>query len=78
MRNLKKLLMVPVLVLCTTLVACEQAGDLTGPSLQAPSSLHADRGRVAPQPTVAPALPETGPVDDGVEINSAYGVIIPD
>jgi hypothetical protein len=41
-RNVKKLLMLSVLGLSTSLVACENAGDLTGPAHQAPTTASAN------------------------------------
>jgi hypothetical protein len=80
-RNVMKLLMLPALALCTTLVACEQAGDLTGPSQVAPSSMNANLVELGPlQPGV---VVEPQPDSLGLEIEvlqgaSGYAVIIPE
>ena len=80
-RNLMRLLMLPVFALCTTLVACEQAGDLTGPGQKAPSTANANLvglTRVKPDTLVQVRVDSVDVGGGVVQGASAYAIIIPE
>jgi hypothetical protein len=82
MRTTKKLFLLPLFAVCATTVACERMGDVTAPSLQAPSSVSANQvggGLYLPDSleVVLPSEDSRGIDAPVVQGASAYSLLTP-